>query len=130
MQQAHDNRPLGELFGDLAREAGTLFRQEVALAKAEVTQKATNAGKDAVMVAAGGAIAYAGLMAIMAAIILALALIVPGWAAALIVGVIVAGLGYFLVRRGLNSLQREGLAPEQTIDSLRVNAEWAKRQVK
>jgi hypothetical protein len=130
MQRTQDNRPLGELFGDLARDVGTLFRQEVALAKAEVTHKAANVGKNGAMVAAGGAIAYAGFLAIVAAIILALALVVPAWAAALIVGVVVAGLGYFLVRRGLDSIQQEGLAPDQTIESLRENAEWAKRQVK
>jgi len=59
MQQTKDDRSLGDLFGDLARDMGTLVSQEVALARTEITDKATRVGKDVAMLAVGGLVAYA-----------------------------------------------------------------------
>jgi hypothetical protein len=112
-------RSLGELFGDLSRETSTLVRQEVTLAKAELTQTATHVGKDVGVLAVGGAIAYAGLLALLAAVVLGLvAFGLPAWLAALIVGVVVAGGGYALVRRGLSALKGVDMAPRQTMETL------------
>jgi uncharacterized protein (DUF2062 family) len=129
MQTRREDRSLGELFADLTREVGNLIRDEVALAKTEMTQKATRMGKDVGFLAVGGAVAYVGFLAILAAIILALALVLPSWLAAAIVGVVVAGPGGFLVMRGLADLKRENLAPEQTIQTLQEDATWATRQM-
>ena len=127
MTQQQDNRSLGELFGDLAQNTGTLVRQEVELAKTEMTQKATRVGKDIGFLLAGGAVAYAGLLAILAAIAIGLGQLgVPWWIAALLVGVVVAGLGGFLVMRGLSALRQETAVPQQTIETLKEDAEWAK----
>jgi len=113
-------RSLGELFGDLSRETSTLVRQEVTLAKAELTQTATQVGKDVGFLAVGGAIAYAGLLALVAAVVLGLvALGLPAWLSALIVGVVVAGGGYALVRRGLSALKGVDMAPRQTMETLK-----------
>ncbi|MDQ5826374.1 MAG: phage holin family protein [Chloroflexota bacterium] len=131
MQVNQDDRSLGELFADLAKESSVLVRQEVALAKAEMTQKAGQVGKDIGFLAVGGLVLYAGLLAIIAAIIIVLGTVgVPWWLAALVVGVIVAGVGYFLVQRGLQALKKESLAPKQTIETLKEDAEWAKEQVR
>jgi len=130
MQQSRDDRSLGELFAELTRQTSTLIRQEVALAKTEMTDKASKAGRDIASLAVGGAIAYAGLLAIIAAVILLLAEAIPDWLSALIVGLVVAAVGYFLIQRGLKSLKEEGMAPERTIETLRDDAEWAKQQVK
>ncbi len=129
MQTRREERSLGELFSDLTRELGALVRQEITLAKTEMTTKASRAGKDVGFLAVGGAVAYAGFLAILAAIILALALVLPGWLAAAIVGIVVAALGGFLVMRGLSDLKRENLAPEQTIQTLQEDATWAKGQM-
>ncbi len=129
MQTRRDERSLGELFADLTREVGNLIREEVALAKTEMTQKASRAGKDVSFLTVGGAVAYAGFLSILAAIILALALVLPGWLAAAIVGVVVAGVGGFLVMRGMADLKRENLAPEQTIETLQEDVTWAKGQM-
>ena len=130
MQQPTDERSLGELFADLARETGTLVGREVALARTEMTETAARVGKDIAFLAIGGLVAYAGLLAIIAAVILVLAANgVPPWVSALIVGLIVAGLGYVLVRRGLTALKREDLAPRQTIESLKEDTQWAKEQI-
>jgi fatty acid desaturase len=131
MQRQADNRSLGELFGDLARETSTLVRQEVELAKTEMTAKATKAGKDIGFLAVGGAVLYAGFLAILAAIAVGLGQLgVPWWLAALLVGVVVLGIGAFLVMRGLTALKQESLAPQRTIETLKEDAEWARAQTK
>jgi uncharacterized membrane protein YqjE len=130
MQQSKDERSLGELFSDLARETSTLVRQEVQLAKTEMTQKATAVGKDIGFLAVGGAVAYAGLLALIATIIIILGMAgLPWWLAALIVTVVVLAIGGFLVQRGLTALKHETMAPEQTIQTLKEDRQWAKEQM-
>ena len=128
-QPAQDERSLGELFGDLSREVSTLVRAEANLARTEITQKASKVGKDVGMLAAGGAVAYAGLLAILATIIILLAKAgLDWWASTLLVGVVVAGTGGFLVQRGLQALKHEDLAPRQTVETIKEDAQWARRQ--
>jgi len=130
MQQQKDERSIGELFGDLARDTGTLVRQEVALARTEITHTAARAGRDIGVLAIGGAVAYAGFLALVAAAIIGLAAAgLAWWLAALIVGVIIAGIGAVLVQRGLGALRQEHLVPRQTIETLKDDVEWAKEQV-
>lgn len=131
MQQNRQERSLGELFGDLARETSTLVRQEVELAKTEMSQKASNIGKDIGFLAVGGAIAYAGVLALGAALIIGLAQLgLPWWLSALLVGLVVAGIGYFLVQKGLSALKQQNLAPQKTIETIKEDVEWAKGQTK
>ena len=126
-----DERSLGELFADLARELTTLVRQELALARAELGQKAARIGRDIGFLALGGAVAYAGFLALVAAIIIALGQLgVPWWLAAFVVGLVVAGAGYLLVQRGLSALRREDLTPQQTIDTLREDAQLVKERTR
>ncbi len=86
--QNNDNRSLGELFAELAQKTTTLVRHEVNLAKVEMGEKASRAGKHVGFLAAGGAVAYAGLLAILAAVIILLNDVMPLWLAALLVGVV------------------------------------------
>jgi Putative Actinobacterial Holin-X, holin superfamily III len=131
MQQSRNERSLGELFSDLTRDMGTLVRQEVDLARTEMTRQASKAGKDVASMAVGGAVAYAGFLAIVAAIILALgALGVPLWVSALIVGIVIAGIGYVLIQRGRDALKKVNVAPRQTVETLKEDAEWAKEQTR
>ena len=126
--QGRDDRSLGELFSELSQETTTLIRQEVNLAKTEMSQKASRVGKDVGFMAAGGAVAYAGLLAIIAGVIALLALVIPLWLSALLVGLVVAAIGYFLVRRGLDALKQEDLAPRETMETLKEDKQWAKDQ--
>jgi hypothetical protein len=128
--QSRDGRSLGELFSELAQETSTLVRQEVNLAKTELSKKASTAGKHVGVLAAGGALAYAGLLAILAGVIALLNDIMPLWAASLLVGIVVAVGGYILVRRGLDALKREDFAPRETIETLKEDQQWAKDQTK
>ncbi len=129
MDRPKEDRSLGELFAELSRESSVLVRQEMALAKTELTQKGAKVGKDIGFLAVGGAIAYAGLLALIAALILILATFMPAWIAALVVGLVVAGAGYFLVQKGLKALKQENLTPQQTIDTLKEDTAWAKEQI-
>src|SRR5688572_15159018 len=131
MQDAKDNRSLGELFSDLARESSTLIRQEMELGKAELTSKASRAAKDIGFLLVGGFVVYAGLLGILAAAIIGLATAgLPWWLSALLVGLLVTVGGYFLVQKGLSALKHESLAPRETIESIKEDTRWAKEQVK
>jgi len=128
MHQRKEEPSLGELFADLTREMTTLVRQEVHLATVEVGRKTSEIGKDVGFLAVGGAIAYAGLLAIIAAVVMILANFIAWWLSALIVGLAVAAAGYFLVRKGLDSIKQIDFTPRQTIRSIKEDVEWAKHQ--
>ena len=128
--QGRDDRSIGELFAELAQESATLVRQEVQLAKTEMSQKASRVGKDVGFLAVGGAVAYAGLLAILAGVIFLLNAVMPLWLSALLVGIVVAVVGYFLVKKGLDALKQEDLAPQETINTLKEDKEWAKDQTR
>ena len=128
---ATDQRSLGELFADLARESSTLIRQEVELAKVELSTKAARTGRDVGFLAVGGAVIYAGFLAILAAVVIVLAANgVPWWLSALLVGLVVLGVGYYLVQQGLSRLRERDMAPHQTIDSLKEDARLVKGETR
>jgi len=134
-----EERSLGDLFSELATETSTLVRQEVALAQVELTQKATRVGKDVGFLVVGGAVGYAALLVILAAVVIGLiqlisslsgwSTITSAWIASAIVGVIVAGVAYFLVTGALTTLKNTDLAPRRTIESVKEDAQWIKDQV-
>ena len=130
MAQLREERSLGDLFSDLSRETTTLVRQEVQLAKAELTQSATEAVRGIGMLVAGGAVAYAGLFFLLLAIVFGL--IEAGWDAwlsALVVGLVVVALGAILVLRARESLKPANLAPRRTLETLKEDQEWAKEPI-
>jgi hypothetical protein len=126
-----DDRSLGQMFADLSQEARTLIHQELQLAKTELTEKASTMARGAAFVVGGGLLAYGGLLAIVAAIVLGLiALGLPAWAGALLGGVVVAGTGYVLIRSGLAALRPQHLVPRETIDTLKEDAQWLRSQTR
>jgi fatty acid desaturase len=130
VQARRDERSLGELFGDLARDMGVLVRQEIGLATTEMTHRVTGAARDVALIAAGALIAYAGFLAIIAAVVILLATAgLAWWLAALLVGIVIAIIGGVLVRRGLAALKHADLAPRQTLETLKEDTRWAKEQM-
>jgi hypothetical protein len=125
-----ENRPLGDLFSDLATDMSNLVRQEVALAKIEITQKAKHVGKNVGYLVIGGAVAYAAMLAIVAAIILLLTRVMPHWGAALLVGVVVGAIGWLLIGKATAALQQTDLTPRETVETLKEDATWMKEQIK
>ena len=131
MAVTNDNRTLGEMFAELSREIRTLVHQEIQLARTELTEKVSLLGKGVGFVIGGGLVAYGGLLAIIAAIVLALiAMGLPAWAAALLGGALVTGAGYLLIRAGLAALRPDQLTPHQTIETLKEDAQWLRSQTK
>ena len=128
--QRLDDRPLPELMKTLADQTATLVRQEIDLAKAEVSEKGKKAGLGAGMFGGAGVIGFLALAALTAAAILGLATALPDWLAALIVGLVVIGIGYALIQRGRSQLEAGSLAPTRTIETLKDDAEWAKDQTR
>jgi hypothetical protein len=129
MQIQKDERSLGDLFSELAAETGTLIRQEVSLAQVEIAGKATRVGKQVGYLVVGGAIGYAAILAIMAGIIIGLSYFMPAWVAALIVGGVVGGVAFFLISSAIERLKNTNLKPEETVESIKEDAQWLKDQV-
>jgi hypothetical protein len=121
-------RSIGDLFGDLARELGTLVRQEIQLAKVEMSEKASQAAREAAKIAAGGTLMHAGLLGVMAAAILALGTLIPLWVSALLVGLLVLAIGGGLAKSRLEALKRIDPAPRQTMETLKEDARWARER--
>jgi cbb3-type cytochrome oxidase subunit 3 len=118
---------LGDVARDLTRDVSLLVRQEVQLAKAEMAEKGRTAAPGVGMI--GGA-TLAGLLAggaLTAAAILGLAIFLPEWLAALLVGVVLAVVAYVLVKQGKERVAEAGApVPEQTIETVKEDVEWAK----
>jgi hypothetical protein len=120
---------VGELLGRLARDSGTLVRQEIALARAEMKEKARAAGPAGGMFGAAYVVGMLSATAATAAIVLALAIVMPAWLAATIVAVVYAVIAVVLLRTGQEKL-REAMppVPEQTVETIKEDIEWAKSQ--
>lgn len=138
MQPLRDDRSLGQILRDLRDETSTLLRQEVDLAKTEMSEKAATVGSNLGSVAVGGAVAFAGALTLLAALTLGLISLmselmsrdVAMWLAPLIVGLVLAVVGYSLIKKALQALKQEGLAPRRTTQSLKENKEWLTAKMK
>ena len=124
-----EERSVGELFSELAAETGTLIRQEVSLAQAEITKKASIAVKNIGYLAIGGAVGYAGLLAVIAGVIVGLSYFIPAWLAAVIVGAIIAVVAYTFISSALTSLKNMDVKPTETVESIKEDAQWLKKQI-
>ena len=125
------DRPVGELLKELSQQTSTLVRQELDLAKAEMREKGKAAGLGAGMFGGAGLFGFLALGALTACFILALATAMDGWLAALIVTVVYAAIAGVLALTGKQKVQEATPpAPEQTVESVKEDVEWAKSQAK
>jgi hypothetical protein len=124
-----DNRSIGDLLSELSRETSQLVRKEIELTTTEMTAKARKAGSHVGMAAAGGALAHAGFLVFLAALVLGLSEVgVAPWLSALIISLLTIGFGYLLVNRGLAALRTTSVTPTRAIESLKEDAKWTTRQ--
>jgi hypothetical protein len=120
-------RSTADLVKDLSRQASALVRQEIQLAKTEMTEKATDAGVGGAAFAGAAVSALLALGALTAFLILAFATAMPAWAAALIVTVLWAIVGGALALFGREKLRdMGGPVPEKTVETLKEDIEWLK----
>ena len=132
-----DERSIGQLLKELTQESRTLLRQEVNLAKTEMSEKASRVGANLGEVAVGGAVAFLGAIALLLAVVYGLtsllnqfmSLGVAAWLAPLIVGLVLAAVGYSLVKKALATLKQESITPQRTTQSLQENKEWLKQKI-
>lgn len=116
----------GELLTQLANNSAALVRDEIDLAKQEMREKVSSFKSGVVTIALGAAVAYFGLLALVAAAIIGLAYFVgAGWSA-LIIGALLAIVGGITAMSGIGQLKRTSLKPEQTIETLEEDKEWLK----
>jgi uncharacterized membrane protein YqjE len=126
-------RSFGELLRDLAHASADLLRNEVKLARIEMSAIASNVGRGAAFVALGGVLLLLGSLSLASGIIL---LAGDQWLprdqyslGAFVIMVITGALAAWLVRRGLSQLSPSQLMPDQTVQTLREDKEWLKQQL-
>lgn len=137
--QTQNPPSLAGLLQDLRDETTNLLRQEVALAKAELSEKTSRLTSNAVQLAIGGFVAYAGLIVLLFGFgdLLASLFINMGmsaglaaWLAPSLVGLIVALIGMMMLTKAKKALSADKLVPEQTIESMRQNKAWAQTKLR
>lgn len=126
-------RPLGVLLRDLAEGSASLVRGEARLARVEVGEMVSAAGKGTALVATGGVLALLGGLSVLAGIVLLIGdQWLPAdlyWVAALIVLVIASGVAAWLAKRGMTLLSPSRLAPTETMTTLKEDKEWLKQRL-
>jgi hypothetical protein len=123
-------RPLGELLKQLSEETTRLVHQELELAKAEITQKGKQVGVGAGLFGGAGVLGLLAAGALTACFILALNAVMPAWLAALIVAVVYGAVAAFLALRGKAKVKEATPpVPEQTIETVKEDVQWAKTQM-
>jgi uncharacterized integral membrane protein len=137
--QTQEMRSIPELIRELREESAVLVRQEVELAKTELGEKASTFGRNAAYLAIGGAVAYAGLIFLLFAV---MRLITVGlqsagvaaatavWLSPLILGLIVALIGGALIMKSWRTFSHESIVPEKTIQSLKEDTSWTRTKLK
>ena len=127
--RTQETRSFSALFSGLISDIGLLIQQEVALAKKEFQGALAQAIVGVVVLAVGGILATVGLIAVLTSIILALALVMPHWAAALLVGVVFLVLGAIFAWVGINRMRKLKLIPERTAQTLKDDAAMIREKV-
>jgi uncharacterized membrane protein YqjE len=126
---ASNGESTGELLKRFSEDATTLIRKEVELAKAELAEKGRQAGKGAAMFGGAGLFGVTAFIALTAFLILVLAEAMDAWLAALIVAAVYGAITAVLALRGKQKMEEAAPPqPEQTVETLKEDVEWAKRQ--
>lgn len=136
--QMNDQRTVGGLVRELLDETRDLFKQELALAKTEASEKASLLGKNVAFLAIGGVVAFAGALFLLAALSVLLSWAfesagmsdgMAAWLGPAIVGLAVAITGYVLIQKGLKTLKDGSLKPERTIQSIKEDKQWTQQRL-
>jgi len=137
MESSRQSRSVGSLFAALGRQLSALFRRELALARAELSEKVREAGSGLALLAAGGMIILIGLFFIVQAVVFGVVALLDIWLPAgvavwlgpLLVGLATVLIGWALLSRGGNKLSAETLALHRTAQSLREDSALAREHL-
>ena len=128
-RRADPTHGLGEILGRVVTDLQHLVRGEVRLARAELDQKLDQVVMAAIWLVGGALVAFAGLVVILQGVAAALALVLPTWAASLIVGVLIVVAGALLARSGLAMLSLKTLTPDRMASSLQKDIRVVKEHL-
>ena len=121
------DRSLGELFSDLSQQTAELIRQEMRLAKAELSEKAADVGRHAMLIGAGVAFALAAVVTLAGAVTLILIeLGLAPWLAAVLAAAAMGVTAFVLAQSGITALKNKTIAPVETMHSLKETTQWLK----
>ncbi len=124
------DRSISDVLQDIIRNIQEIVRAEVRLAKTEVREEVAKAKSGAAILGIGAVCGLFASFFLLLTIVYALARLVPDWASALIVTVVLAAAAGLAISAGLKQLQRVHPTPDKTIESVKENVEWAKQQTK
>jgi uncharacterized membrane protein YqjE len=127
---AESDRSIASVLGDIVGNVQQIIRAEVRLAKVEVGEEIARAGRGGIIAAAGAVLCTMALGFLLLALVYALALVWPAWAAALAVGAGAAVIGGVCISAGLSRLKQVKLAPPKTVATLQENIQWAKTRAR
>jgi hypothetical protein len=119
---------IGSMLGGLLRDLQDMVRGEVALARAEIKEDVGTASKGLASIAVAGVVALTGFIFLMLAATYLLNIWMRMWIAAGIVGLVLLAIGGIAFSSGKSKLSATNLKPDQTIDSVKENTQWAKQQ--
>jgi uncharacterized membrane protein YqjE len=118
----------GELLKRLSQETSTLVRQEMELARAELTEKGKQAGKGAGMVGGAGVAGHMALFGLTLTVIFLLDTVMKGWLAALLVTLVWGATAAVLALMGRNRIQEATPPAPQTVETVKEDVRWAKNR--
>lgn len=127
---AEVERSLTEVLQDIVRNLQQIVRSEVELAKTEIRDEISKTKTSLALLAAGAVVGIFAFLFLLVTLVEALALVIPGWAAALIVGVVLAVIAAVLYSGGVKRFKQVHAKPERTVETIRENVEWARQQAK
>jgi hypothetical protein len=132
VERADGRRSVGTLLRDLAEGSAALVRNEITLARLELTAMLRSVGTGTAFVAVGGVLALLGTLTLFTGVILLTGdqwLRDQYWLAALVVTLVVGGVAFWFAKKGMELLSPTVLAPDQTVATLKEDKEWLKRQL-
>jgi uncharacterized membrane protein YqjE len=122
-------RPLGELLADLSEQSSRLVRQEIRLAKAELSAKLSEVARAAILFGVAAVAGFFVLWALSWTAVEALAGVLPRWGAALVVAGVWAAIAGVMALVGVNRSRRAmPPVPEETVETLKEDVQWAKER--
>jgi len=127
---AANERTIADVLQDIVRNIQEIVRSEVRLAKTEVRDEAAKAKTAGILSAAGAITGIFGAGFVLLAIVYALSTVMPNWAAALIVGLVLAITAWAVLNAGLNRFRKVHATPERTMETLKENVQWVQQQTK
>ena len=124
------DRSLSDVFQDIIRNVQEIVRSEVRLAKTEILEEVAKAKSGTLMLGAGIIAALFATALLLLMVVYALTLVVPSWAAALIVGGLLAVVASVMIAAGMRQINAVRPTPARTVETIKENVEWAKQQTK